>query len=434
MKARTKSLYSFNSSQTEWPKVSPTVYYGVTGEIVKAIDPHTEADPMAILVQLLVAVGNIMGRYAYFEVEADKHYPNLFAVIVGETAKGRKGTSWGYCERICETIDPGWRKESIVSGLSSGEGLINEVQNGKRLLVVESEFSSTLKVASREGYILSPILRQAWDSKSLHVLNKNSPLHADNAHISVIGHITQEELQRSLNSTDIANGFANRFLWVCSRRSKLLPEGGNLNWGELDHLVSTLRDALAQSKQLSKVKRAEGARQLWHRIYEDLSEAVPGIAGVITSRAEAQVMRLALVFALLDESSDIREPHLEAALALWRYCSGSVSYIFGNQLGDQDADTILDALRRSDNGLTLTEITNNVFKRNKSAPEIHAALNRLGKNGLAEFEIIKTSGRSEERWFAVTKETKETKEALRITNEEREDPEPANGREPQPIC
>jgi hypothetical protein len=112
----------------------------------------------------------------------------------------------------------------------------------KRLLIVETEFASVLKVNARDGNTLSPILRQAWDSGNLRILTKNSPARATNAHISIIGHITKEELLRFITDTELANGLANRFLWVLVRRSKILPEGGGTpEWGDL---VPRLRQAL----------------------------------------------------------------------------------------------------------------------------------------------------------------------------------------------
>ena len=102
---------------------------GLAGEIIRAIEPHTEADPVAILVQLLIGFGNLIGRSAYFAVEADRHHTNEFAALVGDTAKGRKGTSWGHARRLLEAIDPSWATDRVMSGLSTGEGLIHAVRD-----------------------------------------------------------------------------------------------------------------------------------------------------------------------------------------------------------------------------------------------------------------------------------------------------------------
>ena len=58
---------------------------------------------------------------------------------------------------------------------------------------------------------------------------------------------------------------------------------------------------------------------MWHRAYPELSEGQSRF-GAATSRAEAQVIRLALLYALLARSDEIQPEHLKAALAFWRYC------------------------------------------------------------------------------------------------------------------
>ena len=52
-----------------------------------------------------------------------------------------------------------------------------------------------------------------------------------------------------------------------------------------------------------------------------------------------------MLYALLDGSAVIRLEHLQAALAIWRYCEESARLIFGDKLGDPDADVILGGTR-----------------------------------------------------------------------------------------
>ena len=68
------------------------------------------------------------------------------------------------------------------------------------------------------------------------------------------------------------------------------------------------------------------------------------MVGALTSLAEAQVLRLSLIYALLDGERLVRVPHLLAALSVWDYCETSVKYIFGQTLGDPVADGILETL------------------------------------------------------------------------------------------
>jgi len=219
-----------------WPEpLAEEAFYGLAGEIVRTIEPHTEADPAALLMQLLVAFGNIIGHEPHFRTEKDRHGLNLFTVLVGATSKARKGISWGHIKELAAIADEQWSEGCIQTGLSSGEGLIYAVRDPtnndpgvseKRLFVIEQEFASTLRMLTRDGNTLSPTLRLAWDGNTLQILTKQSPCRATGAHISLVAHVTRNELRRELTSTDMGNGFANRFLWVCVRRSKALPDGG----------------------------------------------------------------------------------------------------------------------------------------------------------------------------------------------------------------
>jgi hypothetical protein len=358
----------------------------------------------------LVAFGNVVGRGPHFVVESDRHALNLFVTLVGQSAKARKGTSWGHIRRRFEAMDPLWGKR-IVSGLSSGEGLIWAVRDGnpdaaispiedKRLLVMEPEFAAVLRVLGRDGNTLSAQIRQAWDGGELHVLTKNCPVHATDAHISLISHVSQLDLKRYLTSTEAGNGFANRFLWLHVSRSKLLPEGGCIDKADLSRLDKQLSGAVAFAREVGEMKRDERARELWRHVYPGLTADRPGLFGAVTSRAEAQTTRLACIYALLDKSATVREEHLKAALALWRYSEASAQYIFGTALGHPIADDLLSYLKANANGLSRTEISYH-FGRHRRAEEISEALSALESQGLVDVRREETGGRPSEHWVAV---------------------------------
>ncbi len=391
-----------------WPApLSESAYHGIAGAIARAIEPHTEADPAAILVQFLVGFGNLIGRSAHFIAEADRHYTNLFAVLVGETAKGRKGSSWGQILRLLMEVDPLWARERIMGGCGSGEGLIWAVRDDpaapplmyseKRMLIQEPEFARLLQVCERDTNTLSAVLRQAWDSGNLRVMTKQQPAVATDAHISLIGHITSDELRKRLTGNAAANGFANRFLWVCVRRSKLLPFGGQ--WRLDAKLAEELRETVSWARLQGALERDDAANALWASEYERLSEGGVGLFGAVTSRAEAQTMRLATIYALLDRAPCIGEPHLHAALAVWRYAEQSAFYAFGGGTGDALADRLLRMLGCSPHGLTRSQIRDGLA-RGKSSREIEASLRYLETLGLASREGIETGTRPAELWRA----------------------------------
>ena len=105
--------------------------------------------------------------------------------------------------------------------------------------------------------------------------------------------------------------------------SKKLPDGGDLDTRTLAPQVDKLRAALEAARRRGEIRRDPEARDLWHEVYDELSEGEPGLAGAILARSEAQATRLSLVYALAEGASSIQHAHLKAALELWHYSARS---------------------------------------------------------------------------------------------------------------
>jgi len=150
------------SGDSSFPdSISEDALIGVAGEVVRTVDKVSEASREAILVQFLVAAGNYIGRGPSRE-QANTHHLNEFAVMVGNTAKARKGTSWDPIKKLFQIVDREWINERVLSGFPSGESIITAVRDDrwtkdssgeseliegvsdKRLLVQEGEFAGAL--------------------------------------------------------------------------------------------------------------------------------------------------------------------------------------------------------------------------------------------------------------------------------------------------
>jgi hypothetical protein len=327
---------------------------------------------------------------------------------VGDTSKARKGTSWSWINRIVNMSDDDWH-HCTASGISSGEGIIYKVRDtdddidtpDRRLMIVEGEFAQALKVARREGNTLSPVLRNAWDGGVLRTLTKNSPVVSTDAHISIIGHITTEELMRQLNEVEMANGLGNRFLWVAVSRSKLLPFGGGLDDGDLEPLAHRLRQAFAVAHDSQVITMDADARSIWCGMYEELSSGGYGLIGSMTARMEAQLVRVASLYAVLDKSKTINTDHLKAAKAVIDYCTRSVRHIFASLTGNPIADQILKALEDAP-GLSRTAIRNMGARHWTKAQIDEAVYLLVDEHGVLETDVS-TGGRPKKHIFLPAK-------------------------------
>lgn len=412
--------------------LEPEALHGIAGEVVSTIGPHTESSPAALLASFLIGAGVMFGRGPHVYRDGAKHGVNEFGCLVGVTAKGRKGTATRRVEEIfrlsinnssniyssdCNSTfftmhdareDEEWNS-LLMTGLGSGEGLIaNLVEATKetpsevpRRMVFEEEFSKCLKVMRRDGSTLSETLRTAWDNRALASRTKGKQLLCPAAHVGMLSHVTEMELNMEIGSTSIFNGFANRFLWFCTQKSKSLPFGGGRP--NIAPLVYQFRAALMTARTRDAMEFDELAAEVWGDggIYEVLSNRPKGMLGVVTSRAEAHVTRLALLYALLDGAHAIGIRHLMAALAVWDFSEKSCASIFGTSAGDEYADVIYEMLTEVfPGGLSRTEIRDR-FQRHAPPGRIPKALAELEKVGKARKAALETGGRPMEVWVAV---------------------------------
>ncbi len=385
-------------------------FYGLAGKMVKLLEPVLETDRASILSNVLGCTAVLFQHHAYFKVTADKHYPVDFYLTVGNSAVSRKGTTTNAVLEIMERVRVGY-KDHIVRGLSTGQGLISALTKKKKadeegdadsllepiadaVLVEISEFAELLAVMRREENTLSAVLRDAWDGKPLHVTTRNQPLKAKNVSLATIAHVTRAELLDKLSSTDKANGFANRFLFIWTERTKLISRGdmGRLDYNEI---VRELHEAVRAAEGLGQMERDEDAEEMWSEEYKTLTMRGETITDALLSRAEAHVVRLSLLYALLDKSPVIRKWHLKAALAVWDYCEQSVRYVFGDVF-DPDLNRILRKLE--DGPLTIGEIRRYVFGDNKSAERVQEMVLTLAEARKARRCTKEFKSKEKEAW------------------------------------
>lgn len=399
------------STTSEWPSLPVDALHGIFGEIVGELEPHTEADPAGILACLLTYFAAAVGPGPHFRLSSTTQNARINVLIAGDSARARKGTAESMARWPMRTADPAITSERRVTGLNSGEGLIEAVRdarwghdkNGnevladpgvddKRLLLYEPEFAGRLLTAiKRSGSTISALLRTAWDDGNLQTMNARNPLRATGAHLCVIGNVTIDELLTSVSIDDLSGGLLNRFLFVAVRSGRRLPFGGDLDDAAVEKLGQALRSRLETARCRQRIEFDTSCRDLWPGAYDALmDDAPPGPLGHITARGPVQVQRLALIYALADGAPAIGIEHLAAGVAFWSYCRESAELIFtrdhaGAASGNLDGDQLLEWLIDQGRPVSVMEIRRQFRWSGTKEAGIRA---RLEKQGLIKVGFI----------------------------------------------
>ncbi len=394
------------SESIEWPELHEDALPGLVGEVVALACDNTEIHPAAVLTTFLLRFSaEINGPY--FSVGDSKQKARTNAVIVGSTSRSRKGTSTKPVERIFDGLENS--AQCSPGPISTGEGLINIVRDevmaydkktgemivtdpgvsDKRLFVLEEEFAATLTCSKREGNTLSAIIRGFFDKGDAAPITRHNKIQTTGAHVVILAHITRDELTSLLNRTQIANGFANRFLWVLVRRTEEVPCPEPMPEEEVKRFQAIVAKLIAAAKNIEEMKMSKRAKQLYIAEYPRLTIDYPGAAGSVVCRSEAHVVRLAMIYAMLAGHKQIKVQDLKAALALVEYSRKSAFIIFAGKNGkkiDDRVDRVLNALREApDNALSRTDISR-VFHGKQPKEQIYRLLETLESENLITIE------------------------------------------------
>jgi hypothetical protein len=411
-----KEFYQRNTGGAFPAHAHDEAFHGPAGEITEAICAHSSVKPEAVLAQLLVATGIMLGRELYFS-QGSKHRCNLFTVIGGRANSG-KGESLGYIKAFIEELDPDFIHR-FQNGFKSGEALIDAVgdevwgkndddedviledDQPKQLIIDEEEFAAFLIAGRRQGNLIGSDIRKLWDSPNCYqTKSRGKPRTTTGAHIGLVGNVTPDELQRTIGA-DAKNGLASRILWIAAQRTRSEPRPRFIEWKGSPELKRYQEVISVMSGKSIKYDYTEKGGQYWDNVVFKKLEADcatrGGMLGDILARGIPTVLRLSMIYAALDKAKLVDVIHLKAAHALWNYSVASACWIFGDNVGNWRADAIIQALRREGPmGMTRTRISEEVFHRKASKAQLDQAFATLMEYGQADF----TKSGKTETWRA----------------------------------
>jgi hypothetical protein len=405
------SAEDIGSRHANQPRPDDRALYGLIGEFGRIAATSTEVNPFAAAMGLLSFLSSIIGRDVYFSIGNTFHHARLFSLHVGRSSKGRKGDSLSLAWRVKAAMDAELLGQCHSGGLSSREGLVLLIHDGytvgggknereippiddKRLWIVESEFANVLHQTKRDGNTLSAALRDCWDGKTIAPATKTNRISATDPHIALHGNVTPSELISLIQSRELSNGFANRFLIFWAERSTLVPFPEATPDDVVLHLARRIEEVIRfangrypAEQNTRRMSMTPNARALYERLYRaELNRADGGelITGLLDRRAPT-LIRIAMILALTDKTLLIDQHHIEAAMAWVRYWADSVYFIFKDMAENATeaerkhelAEKIIEFLQGMPEGASRKEIYRDCFNNHESSSDIGAAIDAL---------------------------------------------------------
>lgn len=411
------------------PSMRPEGFPPLVRAIVDTACFSSEAHPVAVAANVVAWFGASVGRVPFQRIGDQKIHCRPFVLIVGKSAKARKGTSETTAREVFKRADAVQRRQTGTKnvlrfhkgGISTTEGIVKELRDpvepdekgkggdpgvsDKRLAVIEPEFEGLMAAMQRDGNTLAGAIRTAWDGDPLAPMRQTNPFKVEYPHITLTCHCTGFALRTKVAENDIANGVMNRFMLVHVHRPKLVPLPEPTPEGVLDDLAQRLAVAIdyatkgdPHQRDKHEVAMTPEAKDVWCELYPAITRDRDGKAGSLMARSEVYARMLAMIFALMDCRSDIEPCDIFAALAWVDYWAASVAYVFH---GDDDADDEdgLDPfaaevlqLVQAQPGIKLSEL-NARWSRNKTT-EVREALEKLMSLAppLVRQEVDKSTG------------------------------------------
>jgi hypothetical protein len=411
----------------EFPKPDKKCFQGIAGQFALAATKTTEADPIAVLMTLLTKAGSYFGRDACLWHGGIRFPSKLYCGVAGASARGRKGTSVYPVTNLFEYVDKFLRDAGIDPApatdgtVSSGEGLVYALRDAsektdkdtgdpedkgitdKRLFILEEELGGLLAVARRDGSSVTAVLRKLWDpAGNYRPITKLQPIKTTGTHVCLLGHVSPEELRKTLGAAEAVNGFANRFIWVCTKRSKILSRPEAMPASAVKIAATEFAEAIKHAASLDKgLSLSPAALDRWDAIYLALNQKqdAGGMVPKLLHRAEAQILRIALILALIQRADAVDVEHLEVAQALWDYSERSVYYLFGSEV-DEDEIKIIAFIRNKGGEAKQTEIHQLAF--NGRSSDLNRKLLELEERSVLVRRKQATKGRPATYWQLCT--------------------------------
>lgn len=354
----------------------------------------------------LAVASVVIGRRTWLSMGFYDVYPPLGVILVGPSG-ARKTVAINTAARMLpatkisvNVIRERFTPEALIAALRGDEDRV--IQN-KTAFVVSPEMAVTFgKSHYLEGLV--PLFTRLMDHEGYEVRTKGGGTFTlANIALGFLGATTKEWLTTEMNASVVQGGFTSRFLLSYAATSpRIIWRVAETSSAAIQSLGEELGAAVGLQRGAMTIEPAADAfLEQWYAAHR--LEGNDQMGTGYHSRKHAHLLRLALIFAVLDRATQIAMPHIIDALQLLDYLEPGMLELTQELSSSQtarDAGELVTILRRAGGRLTKT-----VF--------ISACVRKMTMGRFYEaYAFLKEAGRLEEiKSNVILRRTDEDREA-----------------------
>jgi hypothetical protein len=321
------------SSPADFPEEAFTGFFRRYRDLV---EPCTEAPPVYHWVTFLTMVGLLLGRSVFIRFPFPL-YPNFYSLLIGRTGIDRKSTAMKCGDReILQRIP---NNIVHVKGALSSEGIYEVLakQRDTRLLLYCDEMRSFLNISNRQGTAdIIPRLNTLYDCPDSDDLTRSraQSIQIDHPFVSFIAGTPKEWLTDAIGGGEIMGGFVNRFLPVEGMSNKSIPFPKPADDQTAKQLAAELTKIIDQCTNLPvELEWSAGANGMYEKFYDAWHQRQSSLStetAAITNRIPNHVVKIAMVYSILDGRSEITDHAIATAIQIGDYLERTAISIFAD--------------------------------------------------------------------------------------------------------
>ncbi len=297
--------------ELSYPPFPEKAVVGLAGEIAHFYAETQESPVSFFFMNTLAFLGASLGS-SLLTLKGEE--PRLYVVAVAPFGAARKSEALKHIRELFGDL-----AGRVIDSVGSGEGLLKQLEEHTRVVLMSDEFSRLVKKGSIEGSTLPETLTTLFTETTFshYVSKREASINVRDAHLTLVSATTPDMYMTMFDMEGITGGLVSRIFVVASNEKRIkLPVAPDPSKVHEYHekLRRQIEEATSGVAGRSLPYTTE-AEALWMDYYHELRKGTNSIF----ERLDTYGLRLAVLLAFTKIELEISRATVESVIALLEY-------------------------------------------------------------------------------------------------------------------